>query len=96
MPKTRSWTTFFGFQAESVEKSDGYHILAVWYKKTCKKDETRQAVLCPFFFGACVGPSGALRIRHNKFCGIFAEVPKTPCSCGPKRDGTEKNTAEPV
>jgi len=89
VPKTRSWTTFFGFQAESVEKSDGYHILAVWYKKLAKrrdslendetvslfkngtknlqKDETRQAVLCPFFFGACVGPSGALRIRHNKF-----------------------------
>jgi len=41
---------FFGFQAESAEKSDGYRILAVWCKNL-QKDETRQVVLCPFFFG---------------------------------------------
>ena len=60
--------------------------------KTCKKMRPDRVYFALSFFPACVGSSGALRIRHNKFCDIFAEVPKTPCSCGPKRNGAEKNT----
>jgi len=40
VPKTQLTSGFFGFQAESVEKSDGYRILAVW-RKNLQKDETR-------------------------------------------------------
>lgn len=50
MPKTQLASGFFGFQAESAKKSDGYRILATWCKNL-QKDETQQVVLCPFFSG---------------------------------------------